>query len=176
MEKDVEKAKRLNEVYKYLYSQSKVKSQTDFADKLHIQRSGLSAAMNGAKANLTKNLFQKICAAFPGVFSLDYLLTGDGQLLTNQEEVKHSDQPTEDIPMWADTMISIIAKQIKENETLHRELKQSILEFNAARVELEKILYKLSNSSSSAASYGNPKEPSSDGNLAAENNHPFPQK
>ena len=163
MEKDVEKAQRLNEVYKYLYSQSKVKTQTDFADKLHIQRSGLSAAMNGAKANLTKNLFQKICAAFPGVFSLDYLLTGQGTLLTMEEEVKQGDQPIEPMPTWADNMIDIMAKQIKENETLHRQLQQSIIEFNTARVELEKLLYRMKSPDSIGSS-----TIQSDGSLAAD--------
>ena len=84
MEKDLEKAQRLNEVYKFVFGHFDIKSQKDFADFLKVQRTGLSAAMNGSKANLTKNLFIKICAAFPGVFNLDYLLTGNGSLLAEQ--------------------------------------------------------------------------------------------
>ena len=61
---DMEKAQRLNEVYKYIFAHFDIRSQKDFADFLHVQRTGLSAAMNGSKANLTKNLFTKICAAF----------------------------------------------------------------------------------------------------------------
>ena len=87
-EKDIEKAQRLNEVYKYVFAHFGIKSQKDFADRLNIQRSGLSAAMNGSKANLTKNLFTKICAAFPGVFNIDYLLNGHGDLLTHEEDAK----------------------------------------------------------------------------------------
>lgn len=172
----VDRQNRLKEVYEYVRQFKGIHTQIDFAIAVNYSRTAISLALNGKESYLTDKLFENICKAFPDTFSIDYLLTGEGQLLINQEEVKQGDQPIEPIPMWADTMISIIAKQIKENETLHRELKQSILEFNAARVELEKILYKLSNSSSSAASYGNPKEPSSDGNLAAENNHPFPQQ
>jgi transcriptional regulator with XRE-family HTH domain len=89
MEKYLEKAQRLNEVYKFVFSNFDIKSQKDFADFLKVQRTGLSAAMNGSKANLTKNLFIKICAAFPGVFNLDYLLTGKGSLLA--EETEHND-------------------------------------------------------------------------------------
>ena len=88
---DMEKAQRLNEVYKYVFAHFDIRSQKDFADFLHVQRTGLSAAMNGSKANLTKNLFTKICAAFPGVFNLDYLLTGEGQLLTIEEEVHNEE-------------------------------------------------------------------------------------
>ena len=90
-EKDIEKAQRLNEVYKYVFAHFDIRSQKDFADFLHVQRTGLSAAMNGSKANLTKNLFTKICAAFPGVFNLDYLLNGNGRLLIIEEEVKSED-------------------------------------------------------------------------------------
>lgn len=86
-EKDPIKAERLNEVYKHLFAHFGVESKTQLADILHVQRTGLAAAFGGSKANLTKNLFIKICAAFPGVFNLDYLLTGEGTLLTIEEEV-----------------------------------------------------------------------------------------
>ena len=49
----------------------------------------MSAAMNGKDSYLTKNLFMKVSAAFPGVFNLDYLLTGKGSLLN--EEIIHDD-------------------------------------------------------------------------------------
>ena len=76
VEKDYKKAQRLNEVYKHLFAHDKVKSQTDFADKLKVQRTGLSAAMNGAKANLTK---EKSC------FRLFKLSASDGR-----QQVRHA--------------------------------------------------------------------------------------
>lgn len=42
--------------------------------------------MNGNEKNLTDKLFTNICEAYPGTFSLDYLLTGTGTLLTIEEE------------------------------------------------------------------------------------------
>ena len=77
---------RLNEVYKYLYAFHGIASKTALADKLKVQRTGLSAALNGSKANLTDNLFMKICAAFPGVFNLAYPLTGEGTLPATQQK------------------------------------------------------------------------------------------
>jgi transcriptional regulator with XRE-family HTH domain len=102
-----------------------VKSQKDFADILKIQRTGLSAAMNGAKANLTKNLFVKICAAFPGVFNLDYLLTGEGNLLTVDEEVKNEDmQKLFGSPQPDNSLVNkIIAAQDESIASLKREIK-----------------------------------------------------
>ena len=122
-EKDMDKAKRLNEVYKYVFAHFDVKSQKDFADRLKVQRTGLSAAMNGAKVNLTKNLFQKICAAYPGVFNLDYLLTGEGDLLTVEEDARN-DAIKETFGMidQSSMMNALIAAKDETIASLHREL------------------------------------------------------
>ena len=75
------KQDRLQEVYEYVRAHCGVHTKTEFAIRLHMTQPALSAAMNGKEAYLTQNLFQKICAAFPGIFNLDYLLTGQGDLL-----------------------------------------------------------------------------------------------
>lgn len=90
-EKDPERAKRLNEVYKHLFAFYDVTSKTGLAKILGIQRTGLAAAFGGNKANLTDSLFKNICKTFPGVFNLNYLLTGEGDLLTVEEDVKTED-------------------------------------------------------------------------------------
>ena len=83
--------KRLHEVYEHLRSHFGVHTQIDFAEAIRITRPALSSAMNGNEAYLTKNLFQKICATFPGVFDLDYLLNGSGSLLSVEEKVRNVD-------------------------------------------------------------------------------------
>jgi len=117
-EKDPEKAKRLNEVYKYLFAHSNINSKTNFADVLGVQRTGLSAAMNGSKANLTDNLFSKICSKFP-IFNLDYLLTGTGQLLAIREEVTNEEiekQINPQITSYVDKYIASLEKQVKDKD------------------------------------------------------------
>ena len=91
MIEDKERAKRLNEVYRYLYANKGVVSQTLFASQIGVQRSALSAAMNGNKLYLTNNLFMKVCAAYPDTFNLDYLLTGEGSLLVDEGSAKVQD-------------------------------------------------------------------------------------
>ena len=81
-----DKKDRLKEVYDYLRSNYPVHTQIDLAKELKITRQALSSAMNGNVSYLTTNLFQKICGAYPGVFNLDYLLTGEGELLANKNE------------------------------------------------------------------------------------------
>ena len=85
------KQERLKEVYNHLRNYFGVHTQMDFAEAIRITRPALSSAMNGNEKYLTKNLFQKICAAFPGVFDLNYLLTGKGSLLTTEEEIHNED-------------------------------------------------------------------------------------
>lgn len=65
-----EQQKRLKEVYDYVRKYCGIHTQTDFAVALKYSRPVISSAMNGNEAYLTKKLFQKICAAFPGVFNL----------------------------------------------------------------------------------------------------------
>ena len=151
MEKDLEKAQRLNEVYKYVFAHFDIKSKKHFADLLHIQRTGLSAAMNGSKANLTKNLFTKICAAFPGVFNFEYLWNGKGSLLTIEEEVKSEEiekmanpappqaidyaflieKAVEKATAYADKMIANLEKQVADKNQEIATLKTRINELEA---------------------------------------------
>ena len=83
----MDRKSRLKEVYDYVRSHFPVHTQTDFADALKYNRTYISAAMNGNEKNLTDKLFTNICEAYPGVFNLDYLLTGKGSLLSTDEEI-----------------------------------------------------------------------------------------
>lgn len=131
-EKDPVKAERLNEVYKHLFAHHGVESKTQLADILKVQRTGLAAAFGGSKANLTKNLFTKICAAFPGVFNLDYLLTGEGDLLTLEENVISERlektgsvtpaEPAVNIPDMSSVFNSALAAKDETIVSLKREL------------------------------------------------------
>ena len=82
-----ERQKRLIEVYEHLRRYYGIHTKTGFAEALHYGRTSMSAAMNGDEKYLTDSLFKNICEAYKGVFNLDYLLTGEGDLLTLEEEV-----------------------------------------------------------------------------------------
>lgn len=119
----------MNEVYRYLYAHMGISSQQEFAKALRVQRTALSAAMNGNKAYLTRNLFMKVCAAFPGVFSIEYLLTGEGSLLLTPEPLIES--TANDLHI-----IEIYAKVIKDVELLNHQLKEEIAEVRRLKEEL----------------------------------------
>ena len=83
----VSREKRLHEVFEHLRKFFGIHTQTDFAVALKYSRVYISSALNGNEKNLTDKLFENICEAYPGVFNLHYLLTGEGDLLTLDEEV-----------------------------------------------------------------------------------------
>ncbi len=162
----IERQKRLNEVYQYLRQHRGIHTKSDFAESIHYGRTSMSAALNGNESYLTDSLFKKICYAFPDTFSLQYLLTGEGQLTHNIEtdlgtssttmlvadeetSTLHEEPATtyQPIPRWADNLIDILTKQIKENEALHRELRQSITEVNTLRDDLQKLIKKITQKS-----------------------------
>lgn len=143
---------RLREVYEYVRSHFPVHSQSDFASALKYNRAYISSAMNGNEKNLTDKLFTNICECFPNTFNLDYLLNGTGELLADSE-YSYNDNVSQQypttlserhpFPQWADNLIDILSQQIKENEALHRELRQSITEVNALRTDLQKLIKKI---------------------------------
>ena len=133
----LERQKRLNEVYEHLHNHFGVHTKGEFADIIKYARAYISSAMNGNERYLTDKLFTNISEAYPGVFNLNYLLTGNGILLTAEEDAKSSEiekaaNPT--VVEQAANMIDLYAGLIKEIESLRADLNA---ELAAARQERE---------------------------------------
>lgn len=139
----LERQKRLNEVYNYLHSNKGIHTKAGFADAIKYARAYVSSALNGNEKYLTDKLFRSICSAFPETFNLDYLLNGDGRLLLEEPQFVSEEHPSSFIPSWADAFLDILANQVKENEALNRELRQSIERANALCANLETLISKL---------------------------------
>lgn len=82
-----ERQKRLKEVYDHMRTYFGIHTQGQFADAIGYSRPVISSALNGDKDKLTDKLFKSIDEKFPGIFNLDYLLNGKGNLLTTEEGV-----------------------------------------------------------------------------------------
>lgn len=139
----LERQKRLNEVYNYLHSNKGIHTKAGFADAIKYARAYVSSALNGNEKYLTDKLFRSICSAFPETFNLDYLLNGDGRLLLEEPQFVSEEHPSSFIPSWADAFLDILANQVKENEALNRELRQSIERANVLCANLETLISKL---------------------------------
>ena len=132
-----ERAKRLRKVYGYLVMDDKITSQKDMALKIKMTPPNLSAALKGNKSYLSDNTFIRVCAAFPGVFNLDYLLDGEGELLAIPEHHEPIPLPQgvqldgiKEIEHTAN-LFDLAMQVITDNEALHRQLKASIAELRS---------------------------------------------
>lgn len=148
MVKDEARQERLNQVYRHLFAHFGIDSQIKFAEVLQVQRSALSAAMNGNKAYLTNNLFTKICAKFPNVFNFNYLVTGEGDLLTVEEDVKSSriENQQNGIPENVQRLFDEATHLITRNEMLERQCESLIAELRDSKVKNESFLKDLAKS------------------------------
>jgi len=133
-----ERQKRLNEVYEHLRKFYGIHTQSDFANALRKSRNAITLALNGDEKYLTNKLFKNICEAYKGVFNLDYLLTGNGQLITHEEDARigmHEQVKTE-MEQKAD-ILELYAQRIRLVDDLRITLKEELAEVRAIRTELQ---------------------------------------
>ena len=133
-------------VLDWLIRERYVIDQRDLANKTGITATTISRIMTG-KVEPKDETLRKLNSAFGNMFNMQYLrglsttmLVADEETSTLHEEPATSYQP---IPRWADNLIDILSQQIKENEALHRELRQSITEVNTLRDDLQTLLKKI---------------------------------
>ena len=147
----LERQKRLNEVYEYLHNHFGVHTKGEFADIIKYARAYISSAMNGNERYLTDKLFTNICEAYPGVFDLHYLLTGDGQLLTIKKATTEDDENRNDLPQpssYTDKLIASLEKQVKDKDDQLKDKERYIklleekIEVLEAMQHLESPIYK----------------------------------
>ena len=145
----LDRQKRLNEVYEHLHNYFNIHTKGDFADSIKYARAYISSALNGNERYLTEKLFRNICEAYPGVFDLNYLLTGEGQLLTIEEEVKSEDiekscnpkQPA--IPDYVQRLFDEAVRMSTRNELLERQCEKLIGELRDSKEKNETFLSEL---------------------------------
>ena len=136
----LDRQKRLNEVYEHLHNYFNIHTKGDFAYSIKYARSYISSALNGNKKYLTDKLFINICDAYPGVFDLNYLLTGEGSLLTIEEEVHSEDIQKSSIPsaeQMTANILEMYARMIRGVDDLRIQLKEQLAEVQTVRSELQ---------------------------------------
>ena len=133
-----ERQKRLNEVYEHLRKFYGIHTQSDFANTLRKSRNAITLALNGDERYLTDKLFKNICEAYKGVFDLNYLLTGNGQLITHEEDARISEheQVKTEMEQKAD-ILELYAQRIRLVDDLRITLKEELAEVRAIRTELQ---------------------------------------
>ena len=74
--------------------------------------------MHGNERYLTDKLFTNICEAYPDVFNLDYLLNGNGTLLTIREEVTNEEMKKQVNPQPIDQSSLVNAMLAAKDQTI----------------------------------------------------------
>ena len=134
-------------VLDWLIREHYVIDQRDLSHKTGITATTISRIMTG-KVESKDETLRKLNAAFENMFNMQYLRgLSTTMLVADQEQATslHDDTtpPYTTLPKWADNLIDIMSKQIKENEALNRELRQSISEVNALRADLQQLIEKI---------------------------------
>lgn len=134
----LERQKRLNEVYEHLHNNFGVHTKGEFADIIKYARAYISSAMNGNDRYLTDKLFTNICEAYPGTFNLEYLLTGNGDLLTTKEEVHNEELKKQSYSIDQGSLVNAaLAAKDEAIESLKRELQTKNDLIQSLREQLE---------------------------------------
>ena len=134
-----ERQKRLKEVYEYLRKFYGIHTQSDFANTLRKSRNAITLALNGDERYLTDKLFKNICEAYKGVFDLNYLLTGEGSLLTIEEEVHNEEYENLYNPQSIDQS-SLINAALAAKDEMIEELRSHIADLKATIADKEAII------------------------------------
>lgn len=135
---------RLTEVFDYVHNNCNIHTKTDFAAKLDYSRPVVSLALNGDTKSLTDKLFKAVCTAWPGTFSLDYLLTGEGELLIPHKPAAPANAAESIIELYATLIKEVegmrqqLARELSEVHTIRAELRQSIADLQAATLEIQR--------------------------------------
>lgn len=145
-----EMQKRLHEVFAHVRKHYDIHTQDDFAQYIGYGRTSISAAMNGNEKYLSANLFRSICDKFPGIFNLDYLLTGEGELLAVEEhvaKVAHDDRtsaikpeaptPATEVPAEVQTLLDRALSISRRNEEMVERLVSATSQNRQTEIAIE---------------------------------------
>lgn len=93
---------RLKQAFMYTKNQRYVRNQQDFTERLGIDKASMSQMINGHRS-VANEVFAKIANTFP-FFSINWLLTGEGEMLKPTEGVAPRDAvPLEDVVRQGNT-------------------------------------------------------------------------
>lgn len=84
----MERKDRLQKAYNYLRNKGVIHTQEEVANRMQSTASNMSKAMKGAENVLTDNFLRRFNDAFGNIFSLQWLILGEGEMLLdgNEEE------------------------------------------------------------------------------------------
>lgn len=124
-------SQRLNEAFAHLRVTEDIRSVSAFALALGYDRTYVSNAINGKTADFPKGIFTRLCDTYPGVFDLNYLMTGVGSLLLGEPAADGADGRVQDLLERIADLEELVATQRLLIETLRDRLRSLGVEYVA---------------------------------------------
>lgn len=91
-----ENTKRIKDVYDYLIYRHIINGQEDMANALKTSRPNITSMLSGKKSVTTETL-RKINEAFPNIFSIKWLLTGEPPMFIDDPFLKNNTSKSENV-------------------------------------------------------------------------------
>lgn len=86
---------RFQKAYNYLRSRGIIHTQEEVANRMQSTASNVSKAMKGVENVLTDNFLRRFNDAFGNVFSLQWLILGEGEMMIDGNEEENEPEQSE---------------------------------------------------------------------------------
>jgi len=128
----------------YLYKNGLVADQRELSVKTGLSQKSISHILNNRVQNPSEATIRKLNEAFGNIFNPEYFRCNSEHMLA--DEPVQASEPAPDyvaLPTWADALIQMVTEQVKANEDMRRELRQSLEEVAALKQELKNAINNL---------------------------------
>ncbi|MBO5707624.1 MAG: helix-turn-helix transcriptional regulator [Bacteroidales bacterium] len=127
----------------YLYKNGLVADQRELSEKIGVSETSISQILNNRVKKPSESTIRKLNEAFGNIFNPEYFRCNSDQLLSEVERVSEPMSDYVALPTWADALIQMVTEQVKANEDMRRELRQSLEEVASLKQELQNAINKL---------------------------------
>ena len=135
--------------FDYLKREKGIKTQKKLAQLMGVSEDTITRILKD-RTEVTEDIITKLQTASGCIFNLQWLRGEDPiHMLATDVAECYNDKAAEDIdpkpfiPSWADSFFDIMTQQIKQNEALNRELRQSIAEVTSLTQQLTELIKNL---------------------------------
>ena len=118
----MEKKERINQAFSYLKDNGLVHTQRDLAEKMGATAPNVSSALKGVDNVLTDNFLLRFNNAFGGIFNDNWLLTGEGSMLSASDPNSVSASSSADLSVALNKAMDEIAAQRRITEKSQQQI------------------------------------------------------
>lgn len=118
----MKKKERINQAFSYLKDNGLVHTQRDLAEKMGATAPNVSSALKGVDNVLTDNFLLRFNNAFGGIFNDNWLLTGEGSMLSASDPDSVSASSSTDLSSALNKAMDEIAAQRRITEKSQQQI------------------------------------------------------